>query len=799
MNWIANTSLINQPDPQDIPRYLTDEEITSIVNKLPVIRGADGETSSNARDGILKWLTNEIRNCKISPSGIPELEQQIISYHLRSLVNPGTPVGIHAAEATAAPITQITLKAFHVAGSSKTTSVGIEAMKELLSARERRKVENATIFFKDKSLSYVEVLRKRRTFVGSTIADFISDNVYDNITIDDPKDMEKFWWHDVFINLTGVKIPPVKRILRIKLKVNELYNHGVSTADIARILESEVPRSVIAVYSPTSEGIIDLYPDVNVIYETLRSSKVMSNLIAEQAYLKIIVEPELANIRVKGIPGIKNIYPIVAPVWQIVLDERLLPPSSIAFTLKGITEETIKRAWQLFYNHNRMKTMGIKPENLAALLEACDITIVGGNEDFMVVILDAENVRPGELVLRKIDADRLATSKKDEERREKGLRPFSDQEPSLIERTSNFVYADTDGTNLGKLLSHPEIDSTLTYSHNIHEIWRTLGIEAARSFFISEFTEIIANNDSYVTPRHISLISDFITGRGVPLGIKYSGISRQAEGVISLATFQRGKNVLRMGALHGRGEDVIGVSTSIAIDKRVTIGTGAFDIDINQEEMDILAAQVKKSEKQYGKDEIISGIDDLEREVLGLSDIDLDQLVPGDGLLPPINNIEVKAPSRMSFKDIMSRGGTIEPGGMQKGRVIESKRIPVVPRNLLEALSKIKPTPSDEPGGPRLSISTLTKLPTREEIEASQIIAPYVGSGIPNDLLILIDKMDNMLLSSEVCKIPLPLPEVEIPTLPDLPDLSLVEEEFHERREQEVRQIDPQEFLRHLI
>ena len=148
----------------------------------------------------------------------------------------------------------------------------------------------------------------------------------------------------------------------------------------------------------------------------------------------------------------------------------------------------------------------------------------------------------------------------------------------LIVTSSEFVIAETDGSNLKELMALPSIDKTRTTCNNMYTITNTLDIEAARTLVIRSLYNTISNTGSYVHPANIMFIAEFITSRGEPYGATYTGISRQPGGHLSLATLERAGKVFTQNALHGRKEDIRNVSASVAVGTRAAIGDGMFDI-----------------------------------------------------------------------------------------------------------------------------------------------------------------------------------------------------------------------------
>lgn len=272
---------------------------------------------------------------------------------------------------------------FHTSGSSKSASFGIDAMRDLIFARKTPKNESSTIYFTDKNATYETVLDSRKYIVGSVVKDFIRDH-----DIDNPQVLERFWWHDTAPLLLRKEVPDSTKVLRLFLNTTEMFKHRVSIADLAAVLEKEVPPSAVAIYGPIGDGIIDLYPHPAIITETLKGKEkgVIPPDLAEVTYLESVVMPELANIRVKGIAGIKQLYPLVSPVWRIVILERKLTERDLATEeLTAILGPHLGTAWILFCNPDIMRMTGLKRENLAALCSLAGLTVIGGTPDRIIV------------------------------------------------------------------------------------------------------------------------------------------------------------------------------------------------------------------------------------------------------------------------------------------------------------------------------------------------------------------------------------------------------------------------------
>ena len=155
------------------PRLLSRDEIQSILNKIPNVKAATIEASRTATDQIKSKLGIQLRELKVCPQKIEELSNLIITSFYRSRISPGEPVGITASEGIGGPATQMTLSGFHQAGSSKNVGSGVDVIRELLNMSKKRNVETSTIHFKDKNLTFEDVMNIKNQIIGVTIEDLL--------------------------------------------------------------------------------------------------------------------------------------------------------------------------------------------------------------------------------------------------------------------------------------------------------------------------------------------------------------------------------------------------------------------------------------------------------------------------------------------------------------------------------------------------------------------------------------------------------------------------------------------------
>jgi DNA-directed RNA polymerase subunit A" len=143
----------------------------------------------------------------------------------------------------------------------------------------------------------------------------------------------------------------------------------------------------------------------------------------------------------------------------------------------------------------------------------------------------------------------------------------------------------TEGSAFGDVLTIEGVDGTRTTSNNIHEVYRQLGVEAAREAIINETMETLEEQGlDDVNVRHLMLVADIMTNRGTIESIGRHGISGSKDSVLARAAFEVTVNHLLDAAIHGEMDDLDGVIENVIVGKPVAIGTG--DVNLRMGSLD---------------------------------------------------------------------------------------------------------------------------------------------------------------------------------------------------------------------
>jgi DNA-directed RNA polymerase II subunit RPB1 len=147
-------------------------------------------------------------------------------------------------------------------------------------------------------------------------------------------------------------------------------------------------------------------------------------------------------------------------------------------------------------------------------------------------------------------------------------------------------FIETEGTNLQQSFSIPEVDHTKTFSNNIIEIYGILGIEAARKALLNELRLVLSFDGSYVNYRHLAILTDIMTYKGILMSITRHGINRIETGTLMKCSFEETVEVLTESAAYSQRDTIKGVSENIMLGQLAPFGTGMFNVMLNEKSVD---------------------------------------------------------------------------------------------------------------------------------------------------------------------------------------------------------------------
>ena len=575
---------------------LSEFERKEVIDSFPKIVAINEKIANKVREQIKKKLDTQLKdeNLKLISNtndpnmridAIKKLKDLIAQQHYNSLVQPGEPVGVRAAESIGQPVTQMALNSFHSAGSSANVSGGIQAVKELYNMSQKRSFESTYIQFKDPYLSFEGAMNLRRKLVGITVQDLVKTKEYLPYNAADQPS-----WYKLYLDIYNKSIPRnTTDFLRITFDKSKMYAFDVSLEEIVESLDSV---EIVCIPSPTIYGMIDVYPITDIVNEKNKQvfdEQVRPGLSYENAavlFLQVSFEPTMSTTVVHGIDGITKIIPEGNnTTWGIVKYEEKV--------------QGYPKRWKLGLDKIRRDISGVPIEKLEGLLkDILKMKIIENNfrsDEASAIIEMPERVPEnlfdretydaefGEYIVYENSPSKYMSKllEKDDEIRKKEIKEdklkgiYRPQRETDLLKYGYHINAIADGTNLTAVLSHPDVDETRTWCSNPHDMFKALGIEAARNFLMIEYERVFLG-DNYVNPKHLSLVADFQTSLGRLLSITPRSVALQNPGPLAKASFEEPMKAFIEGAAFGKPEPVKNTSTSIFVGKRMIMGTGSF-------------------------------------------------------------------------------------------------------------------------------------------------------------------------------------------------------------------------------
>ena len=164
---------------------------------------------------------------------------------------------------------------------------------------------------------------------------------------------------------------------------------------------------------------------------------------------------------------------------------------------------------------------------------------------------------------------------------------------------------DTVGTNLLDILALDYIDVNRTFSNDIIETYKVLGIEAARQTIYNEIADVIEFDGTYINYHHLSVLCDRMTTNCKLVSIFRHGINNDNIGPIAKASFEETPEMFLKAARHAELDPVRGISANVMCGQEGYFGTSAFQVVLNIAEMSKLSS---KALDDATEDEKIDGL-----------------------------------------------------------------------------------------------------------------------------------------------------------------------------------------------
>lgn len=569
----------------DSPRFLTNDEINSLLNRIAKPQISSSEIRDHVYNEVKTMFKYQLENIKLKPSKIEKMGDYISNRTERASYHGGTPVGFNVAESVSQPATQLVLNTFHSAGQSIRSP--FDRFKEAINvsaSKEKRFESSMNIHMRDKYISYEDLYIRAQQFVRVSISDLLEDSIIKedypfsdmSIYVDSFRSINQYTDHGYAI--------------RLRFNMEKLFLHKITLSSIAKVLMElkNGSENYFTVFcGPQVEGIIDIYPIPDQVCDEFNKDFIECSKIFENGALTDFLQKPfsgdydaISEARVEKVPMtdiIKDVTPHYVTDSSGTGEDAAVSPTHV-------------RVW---IDYIKVKKDGYPPEKLERLLRILKYNIVESesDENYLVVETDDMNLKATLTKILKDEDARLIEEFKPDEPGQAGFVHSSD-----LYLTGYYNYIVTKGSNLERVRLHKDVDEFNTISNNVMEIYDVLGLEVARSYIEKEIYDLFAEESLIVAPRNIGILVDWMTANIRPISVNPKNVLRPDFSVLRAINFEDPKTNIVKGAVIPTEEYVSNVSARIMLGIKQNLGTGAFKVIPNQEVIDLYEKISKKED-----------------------------------------------------------------------------------------------------------------------------------------------------------------------------------------------------------
>ena len=330
-------------------------------------------------------------------------------------------------------------------------------------------------------------------------------------------------------------------------------------------------------------------------------------------FLNIILEGCFKDMVMIGIKGIDYIRTVSEKMVSYLKFSRIYSDRDLEkYTSKpfNVKYDDFYRVFYIHIDYFALYVLGIPEEKFIKFFELCGIKIIErnfGNPDFnycvgvmpevpdeMYKTDDGKKVprfekRDGIVYDRKEDKE-VVTSEEPTKLLSRKLEESSETLKETVRTTETvnfdfpeiyrygyYCYAKATGSGMiQSILKDKLVDSRFTSSDNALEVYGMHGIEAARLFFIREYT----SNDSIqkMNPTNIELLVDFQTAMGQLYSVTATDIAKHGKSALVAASFQQPIEAFRKAGAIGSEDKINNIPSCLFTGKKMPNGTGSVEV-----------------------------------------------------------------------------------------------------------------------------------------------------------------------------------------------------------------------------
>jgi DNA-directed RNA polymerase II subunit RPB1 len=465
----------------------------------------------------------------------------IVLMYKRAIVAPGEMVGMIAAQSIGEPTTQLTLNTFHSAGVASKSNVtrGVPRIEEILSLSENTKNPSLTIYMKKDEETDKDIVRDKIPSVEITILGEIVEMV--EICFD-PDDMNTLIEQD-------------KEVMTQYFEFEKMVDECMTTMAPVGGGEGEEGEELVE----------------ELVSATASTSASLNKGNASGAG----VATEAQQQQQQQAPNEKSKWIIRMTMNKEEMLDRKISMDDVHFALKNMYGSEVTCMYADYNADNlvfRIRLNNIitnskkKNNNPLSLDQSDQIYILKNFQDNMLNNIVLRGVKGlSNVLLRKITDSVVKVDG-----------AYTKKETWVL---------DTTGTNLLAALALDYIDVTRTISNDIQEIYNVLGVEAARVAILTELSEVMEFDNTYINYHHLIMLADRMTASANMVSIFRHGINNDDIGPIAKASFEETPEMFLKAARHAELDEMRGVSANVMCGQEGYFGTSSFQVLLDMNKM----------------------------------------------------------------------------------------------------------------------------------------------------------------------------------------------------------------------
>ena len=513
--------------------------------------------------------------------------------YMKSLADPGDMVGLLAAQSIGEPSTQMTLNTFHFAGfGAKNVTLGIPRLREIImTASKSIKTPEMKIFL-NKGLSGEKAKLVQAALAKLSLKDILQDvqikelyvkglfKMAVSISFIQQDQLDGFGSTITSRNLEQIFQKFVDSVIST-LHKRSLLRNGKSGGSNAPVVISQKETSTLFASSRANasgvtddSGYVRNRKEASSDEEEEEEGGLDSQILDEEGFLK------------SKIGGGKDVEAIddsdsdvdqseAEDVLENINSENLINENPSIPSRAAPSKPPKKSRSVGGLPSTPSKTRGSAAQTTCALAEKVHLDTEKGFLEFSLHFPVGDPSRS--LLMSVIESVAACLNL----REIKGLGAAFLEAPS---KPSDAYVISTEGVQFQALVDAlpPElfelIDFPLTSSNDINAVLTTFGIEAGRALIMSEISSVFDVYGISVSPRHLSLIADYMTFDGTFRPMNRSGISTATTSPLSKMTFETCYGFLKEAVIKNDIDMLDSPSARLVLGQVTNIGSGAMQI-----------------------------------------------------------------------------------------------------------------------------------------------------------------------------------------------------------------------------